>query len=187
MLRHDLNGVGDDQVPMVPALMPSPLNMPSYGTPGYVPGATYILPGSAYSLSTRAVAPYGDVKEANIGKDSYVAEELNGCECDGSGYGGGIDTGKEYGVGGSGMFTGMGDDSRYRGEVDRYTDMSGVGEDFGPVAPTGTQLAVQEVRDIVTSDIKIPSTFSTSTIIYAVGGLALAYLAYNYWYGRATA
>jgi hypothetical protein len=146
--------------------MPSALNMPTYGAPGYTPGATFILPGSAYSMRSgeRSKAQYGDVVEANVKKETYVADELNG-------------------IGDASMFS-LGDDSRFRGQVDRYTEGLGA-EDFGPPAPTGTQLAVQEVRDIVTSDVKIPSSFSTSTIIYALGGVALAYLAYQYMYSEA--
>jgi hypothetical protein len=52
-------------------------------------------------------------------------------------------------------------------------------EEYGPPAPTSTQLAVQEARDILTS--KVPMT--SSTFMYMVGGVLAAYLVYQYMYG----
>lgn len=58
-------------------------------------------------------------------------------------------------------------------------------EDFGPPAPTGTQLAVQQVRDVITSEVKIPGTLNTTTILFAVGGVVAAYFLYQYMYSEA--
>jgi hypothetical protein len=59
----------------------------------------------------------------------------------------------------------------------------GVGaEEYGPAAPTTTQVAVQTVRDIATSQIPMTST----TLLYVAGGVVAAYLLYQYMYASET-
>jgi len=56
----------------------------------------------------------------------------------------------------------------------------GVGaEDYGPPAPTGTQLVVQAGRDVLTTGI------DKTTVMYIAGGVLAAYLLYNYMYSEA--
>ena len=56
----------------------------------------------------------------------------------------------------------------------------GVGaEDYGPPAPTTTQVAVQATRDVLTTGI------DKTTVMYIVGGAVAAYLIYNYMYAEA--
>jgi hypothetical protein len=58
----------------------------------------------------------------------------------------------------------------------------GVGqEQFGPTAPTTTQVAVQTVRDIATSRVPLDST----TLLYIAGGAIALYFAYQYMYSEA--
>lgn len=54
-------------------------------------------------------------------------------------------------------------------------------EDFGPQAPTSTQVAVQTARNVLTSEVPLtPNTF-----YIMVGGALAIYLAYTYWYREA--
>lgn len=128
------------------------------GSTPYIPG---YVPGQA--LTYRPGSAYGTYRQpgiptyGNIEKENIIKEDE-------------YTSHTEENMGGN-MFAGEG---------------KGMGaEDFGPPAPTGTQLAIQQVRDIATSELKLPSTLNTTTILFAVGGVVAAYFLYQYMYSEA--